>query len=322
MHVLGGDSRRGLGRAAAFALALIIALVGGCAVQAPRVQQSPPVGLPPRVELVATPFFAQEEYLCGPAALATVLGAAGLPATPETLAAQIFLPARKGTLQLEMLAGARRHGAVAIEIPGTLEAVMRETAAGRPVVVLQNLGLGWAPAWHYAVVVGYDLERGEMLLRSGTTAREVLALTTFEHTWKRSGFWAFVAVPPGQLAATATEEASTRALVAFERSAAPQAAVTAYAGALERWPDNLTLAIGLGNARYARGDKAGAERAFRAAAERHRSAAALNNLATVQLELGRRDEARAAAQAAVDLGGPLRDAALATLRAIEAAAPR
>ena len=95
--------------------------------------------------------------------------------------------------------------------------------AGEPVLVLQNLGLSWAPSWHYAVAVGYDLDAGTMLLRSGPMQRQELALRTFEHTWKRGGHWAFVTLPPGTLAATASEADATAALVAFERSAPPVA---------------------------------------------------------------------------------------------------
>ncbi|MDT3668793.1 MAG: PA2778 family cysteine peptidase [Aromatoleum sp.] len=297
---------------AAFALVL-----AGCAVQTPRLLAEPPADLPRRVELAETPFFPQEEFQCGPAALATALSAAGLPTRPDDVADQVFLPVREGSLQLEMLAGSRRRGAVATRIPGTLEAVMRETAAGHPVVVLQNLGLSWIPRWHYAVVIGYDLDEGAFVLRSGTTERLQLAMRTFEHTWDRSERWAFVALPPGRLPTSASEEEVTRALVAFERNAPPSAAARGYLAALARWPGSLVLAMGLGNARYAAGDLSGAEQAFREAAARHGSAAALNNHARVLIELGRRDEARQVAQQAVRLGGPLHDTALATLRAVD-----
>ena len=86
-----------------------------------------------------------------------------------------------------MIAGARRQGVVATRLPGTLEALLRELQSGQPVVVLLNLGLSWYPLWHYAVAIGYDLPRGEVLLRSGTTERAVLPMNTFEHTWVRAG---------------------------------------------------------------------------------------------------------------------------------------
>jgi tetratricopeptide (TPR) repeat protein len=200
-----------------------------------------------------------------------------------------------------MIAGARRHGAVATRIPATLEAALREVQAGHPVVVLLNLGLKWVPVWHYAVLVGYDIEAGDVLLRSGRTRRASLLMRTFEHTWKRSGSWAFVALPPGQWPATAQEAAVVEASVGYERVAPPDKAVAAYRSALARWPDNLSLQMGLGNTLYAAGDKNAAASAFRVAAERHRSAPAWINLASTLLELDHADEALAAARQAVDV---------------------
>ncbi len=302
-------------------LVLLAVLASGCATQTPALLAQPPAGLPGSVELADTPFFPDNSHFCGPAALATALSAAGQTAQPADLAGPIFLPGREGSLQIEMLAGARRSGAVATPIPGTLEALLRELAAGHPVVVLQNLGLSWAPSWHYAVAVGYDLDAGTMLLRSGPMKRQVLALRTFEHTWKRGGHWAFVALPPGTLAATASEADATAALVAFERSAPPAASATAYRAGLQRWPGSYTLQMGLGNASYAAGDLAGAEAAFAHAADTKDQAAAHNNHARVLLELGRPAAARQAAERGLAVAGPLRTTLLDTLQAIDAVMP-
>ena len=210
------------------------------------------------------------------------------------------MPAREGSLQIEMLAAARRAGAVAFALPGTLDALLREVAAGTPVLVLQNLGLHVASRWHYAVLIGYDLDVGDGLLRSGTTRRESMPLAVFERTWARSGHWAFVALPPGRLPATAREADVAEALLGFERVAPPGAAARGYAAALQRWPDNLTLAIGHGNTLYAAADIDAAAATFERAALRHDSAVAWSNLARTRLALGQRDAARSAALHAVE----------------------
>jgi tetratricopeptide (TPR) repeat protein len=151
------------------------------------------------------------------------------------------------------------------------------------------------------VVVGHDLPRGELLLRSGRTERERLPLSTFEHTWGRSGFWAFVALPPGDWPATAHAEAAIEAAVGFERSAPPAVAARVYASALQRWPGTLSLQIGWGNSLRASGEVERAAEVFRAAADQHRSAAAFINLSDTLLALGRDDEAVHAARAALAL---------------------
>ncbi len=279
---------------------LAAALLAGCAVQTETLRRAPPAGLPARAELAATPFFPQTDYHCGPAALATVLAGAAPEATPARLGDEVFLPARTGTLQIEMIAGARRHGLVATRLPGTLEALLREVQAGHPVVVFQNLGLSWYPLWHYAVLIGYELEAGEVILRSGTTERLVMSMATLEHTWVRAGSWSFVALPPGQWPATADEKAVVEAAVGFERAGTPAQAAIAYRSALERFPDSLSLRMGLGNVLYAGGDRAGAARAFEAATQRHPgSAPAWINLASTRAELRERAAALEAARRAV-----------------------
>lgn len=279
-----------------------------------------PTDLPAQAELVDTPFFADNSHFCGPAALATSLSAAGLPTEPQALIGQVFLPGRQGSLQIEMLAGARRRGAVATLIPDGPDALLREVAAGHPVVVLQNLGLSWAPSWHYAVLVGYDAQAQTVLLRSGPMKRQELSLRTFMHTWNRSGRWAFVALPPDQLPATATQTQTVQALVAFERTAPATVAAQAYRTGLQRWPQNTTLAMGLGNALYASGDKAGAETVFRQLAQSQQLAAAYNNLARLLLERGSAAEARQWAERGLAMDGPLHQTLMETLAAIEATA--
>jgi tetratricopeptide (TPR) repeat protein len=194
---------------------------------------------------------------------------------------------------------------------------MAELAAGHPVLVLQNLGLDWWPQWHYAVAVGYDRERGDLLLHSGLEARQWMALSTFERTWARADHWALVILPPARLPATADEPATLRAAAALEQVGHADAAATAYQTILERWPDSLGALMGLGNARYALGDLSGAEVAFRSATINHpRAAAGWNNLAQVLAERGERAPALDAARRAVELGGPLAETYRTTLESI------
>jgi tetratricopeptide (TPR) repeat protein len=291
--------------------------LAACATpQVAAIRASSSAILPARVELASVPFFPQEDYQCGPAALATVLTHAGSATTPEALAPQVYLPGREGSLQAEMLAAARRHGRVAYRLAPRLEDVLLEVTDGAPVIVLQNLALGFAPLWHYAVVIGYDLRREEIILRSGTTRRLVMTLATFERTWARGEHWAMLALGPERLPTTASEDQYVVAVAALER-VAPAAARRAYTTALERWPGSLAARIGRGNAAYALRDLPGAEAAYREATRLHPQAAdAWNNLAQSLLELRQRDEALVAARRAVSLGGPRRAHYQATLQAI------
>jgi len=279
-------------------------LAGCAATQSSSLIERRPAWLPHAAEITATPFFAQEDYQCGPASLAAVLVHAGRDATPESLLPQVYLPARKGSLQAEMLAATRRHGLVAYPLAPRMEDLLRELAAGNPVVVLQNLALEWAPQWHYAVAIGYDPAARQLVLRPGVTRRPTPALVTFEHTWARSDSWAMLALPADRLPATATESAYVSAVASLER-VAPAAARRGYATALARWPRSLAVQIGLGNLSYAMRDLPAAADAYQRATQDHPEAAdAWNNLAQALHELGSRDAALAAARRAVSLGGP------------------
>ena len=296
------------------------AFLSGCASLAPQTQslrQQPPAGLRPHVELTAVPFYPQEDYYCGPAALAMVLNAAGIETTPDALLDQVYLPGRKGSLQVEMLAAARRQGLVAYELQPELADLLREVAAGTPAVVLENYGLSWYPLWHYSVVIGYDLEREEIIRRSGLRERRTLPLAAFEYLWKKEGRWAMVVLPPNQLPATATETRYAAAVAALEKGGRVKEAQVAYGAMLKRWPSSLAAQIGFGNTAYASGDLATAETAFRQATLDHPdSTAAFNNLAQTLADRGKNEQALAAAERAVALGGPMLAAAQATLEAI------
>lgn len=296
-------------------------LLAGCAIVPRGDWPQRMESLPLHREIPSVPFYAQEEYQCGPAALAMALSAAGLEVTPEELTPIVYTPSRRGSLQPDMITAARRHGRLAYVITG-MRALLREVAAGHPVVVLQNLGVAWAPAWHYAVVIGYDVAGDAVILHSGLNARVRTPLRVFQSTWSRSEQWGLLVLAPGALPATAEELPFVASVLGLEKAQRFEAARLGYQAALGRWPLNFAAMMGLGNSAYAMGDLPGAAEAFRRAAETHPGeGSAFNNLAHVLSALGRRTEARAAARNAVALGGPLKAVFEKTLEEIEAARP-
>jgi tetratricopeptide (TPR) repeat protein len=269
--------------------------LAGCTMLVPQtavMRDTWPEALPQRAEITETPFFPQDEYQCGPAALATVLAHFGAPVTAEDLVTQVYIPARQGSIQVEMLAAARRHGKVAYVLAPRYDDVLREIAAGTPVIVLQNYGAAPDDLWHYAVAIGYDRHAGELILRSGEKRRHTMLFPLFEYTWKPSAYWAMVAMPPDRIPVTADPERYLEAIVALEASGQPRAAAAAYVHYLERWPDVLTAQVGLANAYYALGELAHAEAVLRRALASHpESVVAANNLAHTLSLSGRGAEA-------------------------------
>lgn len=302
-----------------FAGALLLLSLLGCA-GTPQVEalRHGAETLPRHAEISAVPFFPQETHQCGPASLAMAANYAGVAVNADTLTAQTYLPEREGSLQAEMMAATRRQGLVAYPMAPSLRDLFSEVASNNPVVVLQNLGLGFFPKWHYAVVIGYDLGREEAVLRSGLEQRQVLPFRTFEYTWARSGYWAMLALPPSRLPATADEGRYVSAALALEQTGKPESAQIAYQTALLRWPKNLTARMGLGNTAYTAGNMQLAESAFRQAAADHpKDWMPLNNLAYALAGQQRHAEALAAARQALTLAGHDNAAALESMREIE-----
>lgn len=299
---------------------LCFLLLTACA-SAPQTARlfSAPIDLPPRIELTQVPFHPQERYQCGPAALATVLNASGVAISPDSLINEVYLPDLHGSLQVEILAGARRHGRIPYPIQPKMDDLLREVATGLPVLVLQNLGLSWAPQWHYAVAVGFDLEQREIILRSGQEPRHRIPLVTFERTWARGGYWGIVVLAPDRLPTNVDKQRYLGAVTGLERTGHWKEARTAYQTALAVWPQELVAQMGLGNSAYALGDQSGAEAAFRTAIQHHpEAAAAHNNLAQVLMETGNLAEASQQARMAVELGGPELAVSRQTFNEIEA----
>lgn len=271
--------------------ALLALCLGGCASQAvlPAYLAD---GRPQAVELSATPFFPQEEYQCGPAALATMLTAAGAAVTPNELTPLVYLPARKGSLQTELVATTRLYQRLPYVIDGDFSALIAELADGRPVLVLQNLGVSWYPLWHYAVVIGYRADTDQLLLRSGTTQRQQTSSRRFLNSWARAGNWGLVVLKPGQLPARVDAERYLKAVATLESSGHYAAALPAYQAALRRWPTDARARFGVANSLLGLARAKEAIHYYRQLlASQPNDAAALNNLAEALAAAGCRDEA-------------------------------
>jgi len=298
---------------------LSLLLLGGCAsqLQATGLLRAPPDGLAQAVELKQVPFFPQERYQCGPAALATVLNWSGVTIKPEHLRDEVYLPQRHGSLQVELTAAARHHKRVPYVLAQDLKAVLDEVRAGHPVLVLLNLGLSWYPVWHYAVVVGFDLQRDAVLMRSGTQRREEISLELFERTWRRSRRWAVVVMSPERLPATAQQLPYLRTVLAIEQLGDWRTALQAYGAAWRRWPDSSGAGMGVGNSAYAGGDYALAAATYRRVLDRHPGfAPALNNLAQTLVRMGDLAAGERYAREAVAAGGADGGIYMETLREI------
>lgn len=295
-------------RAAPASALFAFLMVAGCVTIPPSVSNYGPA--PSSIELVDTPFFSQQEFQCGPAALTTLLTTSGVETTLDAVAMQVYLPGRQGSLQSEILAATRAAERIPYVLAPALAAITSELAAGRPVLVLQNLGVSWAPRWHYAVVVGSDSDSQQIVLRSGTDARRIMRTGVFLRTWQRSGFWAVATLKPGELPADPDPARYAEAVAGLEQTGHHRAARDAWQAGATNWPDDSIFQLGLANVQYALGNFSEAE-ALLLVILRHDEASVIarNNLAMTLLAQGRNSEALRQIDSALNLavGSPLLD---------------
>lgn len=275
--------------------ALALSVLSGCATLRSAFPQAE-VTTPDSRQLLLkrVPFYPQSEFQCGPAALAGVLGASGVKKTPQALTPEIYLPSRRGSLQVELLAATRRAGRIAYPVERSTDALIAEVAAGRPVLVLQNLLVRSVPRWHYAVLVGVDPKANRLILNSGTRKQQPVRASTFLRTWDWAGRWGMLALRPGEMPARADPAAYVAAVADFEAVAGAAKARPAYAAAEKRWPRDPSVQLALGNQAHGAGQRIRAARHYRAGLNAAPDDAVLvNNLASVLGELGCPDEGRA-----------------------------
>jgi len=267
-----------------------------------RLLLSEPPDVPSTAELKEVPFYPQQEYHCGPAALAGIYNYRGKVVQPEEVAGLVYIPGLKGSLQVEMAAATRQYGLLAVPLDGQLDSLLHELAAGNPILVLQNLGVDAFPVWHYEIVIGYDLARRQMILRSGLDRRVTRSFSIFEKTWQRADHWALVIVNPDTIPVTVSVETYLGAVIDLEQVGQFASAQQAYTTAIRRWPDNILALIGQANSSYALGDYVTAATAYRQALKIAPENAGLwNNFAYVLAQLGQQEAALSAVKRALEI---------------------
>ena len=198
--------------------------------------------------IAQVPFYPQQDYFCGPTTLAEVAGFYDLSTSPDAIAPNTFIPGRQGTLQIEMAAATRQLGMLAYVQPrATMAQLLSLVAEDIPLIVLQNNSIAWLPQWHYAVVIGYDLDRAEVILHTGVTPNHRLNFGTFERTWQRGNYWLLAMLPPDKSSAQLEPFLYTKASQDLLSTGQTGAGLTALESATQQWPDYWLAYFLLGN---------------------------------------------------------------------------
>ena len=284
-------------------LLVLISFISGCASHS-RALSEPSFDRP--VILSNTPFFPQDAYQCGPAALATLLGSAGVNVTPKELEDSLYISKRKGTLQVELLATARKFDVIPVSQEGTLNTLWQALEHRTPVLILQNLAFSWYPKWHYAVVVGFDPKSQEVLLRSGREKLRREKLHSFEESWRLANHWMLSLLPGEPIPPFIQEQAYITAVNGLYETGHQARALSATESAAQHWPNSMLSWMALGNLHYQQQHYQRAERAYRSALNSAPShPAPPHNLAWALIKQSKKAEAKKYALLALERSATL-----------------
>ncbi len=247
---------------------------------------------------IKVPFVSPRSDLCGSASIEMISSywqstTSYVPRLSRyELDKRTLIPAKGGTLQVELVSAARANGLLVYPLDPTFDALLSELEKQHPVIVLVNRGYSWYPLWHYAPVTGYDKEKRTILMHFSDRPNEALPIATFSALWKRSGNWGVLLLPPRNLPASASPKTFLHAAYDLEKIGMIDDAFIAYQSALKRWPKDIDIHFALANAYYHSHQLTAAERSYRKVlsfAPAH--PLALNNLADLLCRTGRSNEA-------------------------------
>jgi predicted double-glycine peptidase len=150
-------------------------------------------------KVIDVPFFPQEAFQCGPAALATVINywyektGSGKTLSPEAIAAEIYSPSARGVLGLDLELYARKRGFHTQQLAGAISDLKHGVDDGIPPIVLVDYGFSFYQRNHFMVVKGYS--DGGILVNSGRKESELIAHEDLLKIWEKTGFWVLLVKP-------------------------------------------------------------------------------------------------------------------------------
>ncbi len=269
-------------------------LLTGCQAtpQAEQLRQQKPAQLAAAKTIADVPFSPQQQYYCGPTTLSEVFAFHGRRINAEEIAPKLFIPAKQGSLQLEMVSATRQYDFLPYAKTGSLTELMQLIEDDIPVIVFQNLSIQLLPQWHYAVVIGYDLSKGTITLHTGLTPNHEMSFELFEKTWARGNYWLLAPVPNGKTSSSMEPFTYIQAAYDLLQVGNVKTGLSFLEAATRQWPDQWLAYFLIAN-HYLQFDSAKAVRWFEQGYHTGQyQQAYLNNFAFALAEQGCPSQAR------------------------------
>jgi tetratricopeptide (TPR) repeat protein len=118
------------------------------------------------------------------------------------------------------------------------------------VIVFQNLGIDSLPYWHYAVVIGFDLNKKTISLHTGLSENRQVPMAVFENTWRRSDYWVLAPLPAGKISVDMDPLTYLQAALDVLNTGDQLVAIKALKLAHKTWPNNWLASFSLANHYY------------------------------------------------------------------------
>lgn len=150
-----------------------------------------PFLFPDRHLIADVPYIRQKREHCGPATLAMVLGYYNVFLSQEELAEEFYRKEISGTLNLDLLISARRHGFDAETPVGSRDLLKKYISLNIPVIVMVRTSSD-PERYHYLVIYGYDDTKELFRIHSGSTRDGTIGYREFDHIWNPTGNWMLV----------------------------------------------------------------------------------------------------------------------------------
>ncbi len=145
------------------------------------------------------PFYPQNEYMCGPSSLASVIGYWGVRTDMKDVAKEVYEEKLKGTLPIDLLIYAKEKGFDAAYYKGGIEDLKEKISDKTPLILFLNLGYDFYPVGHYIVVTGYSDKYGAIVAHSGMESEAVFTYDELLRDWGKTDFSTLLLKPKGGL---------------------------------------------------------------------------------------------------------------------------
>lgn len=145
------------------------------------------------VLLSGVPFFRQDDFQCGPSALATVVNYwyvkknIGKGPSYDDVVAAVYSPGAGGVLGVDLAFYAKRLGFGTEQYSGSIADIRASIKKNTPLIILVDYGFLMYQNNHFMVTTGYT-EDG-IVVNSGRKQNEVIPDRELERIWRKTGFW-------------------------------------------------------------------------------------------------------------------------------------